>query len=339
MRIAQIAGMAESVPPKKYGGTERVISALTEELVLRGHDVTLFATGDSETTAKLVSVLPRGSREAKINDNLSIIRNVGLVFKRQKEFDVIHSHVEALTLPLADLSQTPVIITMHGPLTRENRRLFQEFTAANIVTISESQGKNISGINHAGVVYNGLEMEHYPFGGNPEDYLLFVGRISNEKGVHLAIDAAQMVDLPLVIAAKLDDVDLAYYEEYIRPRLSKRIRWVGEVTEEERNELMSKARCFLHPATWREPFGLTLIEAMACGCPVVAFGRGSIPEIIENGVTGFVVDDLDGMAEAIEAISGIDRQVCRDYALSRFNAKIMTDKYEEIYRRVTKESA
>lgn len=341
MRIAQIAPLVERVPPRRYGGTERVVHALTEELVRRGHDVTLYASGDSITSARLRSVYPCGLREAGLLDayrftNWTLL-SVGLAYEASAEFDIIHDHLLPFTLPTANLSATPVVGTMHGPFTRETRKLLQLLQGPHIVTISNAQLFGAADINYAGTVYNGLSMRHYPFSDEPEGYLLFVGRISMEKGVHIAIDVASALGVPLVIAAKLETVDREYFREYVEPRLSSRIRWVGEVDEDERNVLMSKARCFLHPVQWREPFGLTLIEAMACGCPVVAIRKGSIPEIVKDGETGFVVDDVEEMIAAVDSIEVIDRAYCRRYALENFSAERMTDGYEAIYQRIVEE--
>jgi glycosyltransferase involved in cell wall biosynthesis len=338
MRIAQIAPIIERVPPKRYGGTERVVSALTEELVKRGHDVTLFASGDSITSAKLVSVFPRSLREARLKDlyglnNLTLLL-MGTAYGMQEEFDIIHDHMLPLSLPTANLATTPVIATMHGTFTVENRKLFQTLKNPAIVSISDAQAFPAPNINHLGTVYNGLPLTDSPFGAVPEDYLLFVGRISMEKGTHIAIQVAQELDMRLIIAAKLESVDRPYFKEYVEPWLSDRIEWIGEVDEEKRNELMSKALCFLHPVTWREPFGLTLIEAMACGCPVVAMNRGSIPEIVQNGVTGYVVEDVEGMAAAVEGIENIDRAACREHALTNFSAERMADGYEAMYTKM-----
>jgi glycosyltransferase involved in cell wall biosynthesis len=338
MRIAQIAPIIERVPPKKYGGTERVVHALTEELVKRGHEVTLFASGDSVTSAKLESVYPKSLREAKLKDmygsNIFSLASIGLAYQMQKEFDIIHDHNSYLSLPAANLSQTPVVMTMHGPFTPEVRKIFQLLRNPYIVTISDSQSYPAPNLHYAGTVYNGLAMEEYPYSAEHDGYLLYVGRISMEKGVHFAIETAQQLNLPLIIAAKLDPVDKPYFHEYVEPRLTEDVKWIGEVDEAERNRLMSRAKCFLHPVTWREPFGLTLIEAMACGCPVVAFDKGSIPEIIKTGQTGFVVQDLDAMLDAVDNISTIDRSYCRKYALEFFSAKRMTDGYEEIYKKI-----
>ncbi|MDB5224510.1 MAG: hypothetical protein JWO43_132 [Candidatus Adlerbacteria bacterium] len=338
MKIAQIAPIVESVPPKKYGGTERVIHALTEELVKRGHDVTLFASGDSVSSAKIESVYPRSLREARMPDlygtNTWTLLNIGLAYELQDEFDIIHDHTAPMSLPAANIATTPVVATMHGAFNRTNRKLFQTLRGPSIVTISQSQVYAAPDINHAGTVYNGLSMEHYPFSDTHDDYMLYVGRISMEKGVHFAIEVAEQLDMKLIIAAKVDPQDQNYFKTYIEPRLSDRIRWIGEVDEAERNQLMSKAKCFLHPVTFREPFGLTLIEAGACGCPVVAFDRGSIPEIIKTGITGFVVDDVEAMIDAVNAIAQIDRAACRAHVLENFSAKKMTDGYEEIYKKL-----
>lgn len=338
MRIAQVAPIVERVPPKKYGGTERVVYALTEELVRRGHEVTLFASGDSETSAKLESVYPRGIREAKVKDlygtNNWTMLNLGLAYELQDDFDIIHDHLAPLSLPTANIASTPVIATMHGAFSRETRRLFQTLRNPNVVTISDSQVFAAPNINHIGTVYNGLDMEAYPFGEKGEGYLLFVGRISMEKGTHFCVEVAQQLDMPLIIAAKLEPVDEPYFVEYVKPHLTDRIQWIGEVDENDRNKLMSKAKCYLHPVTWREPFGLVMIEAMACGAPVVGFDRGSVPEIVKTGVTGHVVHDLDGMIEAVEAIDAIDRRACREYALTNFSTKRMADGYEALYKKI-----
>ncbi len=337
MKIAQIAPIIERVPPKKYGGTERVVHALTEELVRRGHEVTLFASGDSLTTAKLKSVIPRGLREARIKDlyglNPSTLQNIGIAYEQHKDFDIIHDHVIPASLPTANISPTPVVATMHGPFTHENKRLFETLKRPGIVSISQSQAEPVPHINHLGTVYNGLPMEQYPYRTISDDYLLFVGRISPEKGTHIAIQVAQALDMPLILSAKLEKTDEVYFKEYVEPHLSDRIQWINEVDEAARNRLMSKARAFLHPAMWREPFGLTIIEAMACGCPVVALDKGSIPEIILSGITGFVAHDIEEMIESVAQIIQINRVTTREYALEFFSAKRMTDGYLAMYEK------
>lgn len=338
MRIAQVAPIVERVPPKKYGGTERVVHSLTEELVKRGHEVTLFASGDSKTSAKLISVYPKSLREVKLKDlygqNIWTMLNIGLAYSQADSFDIIHDHVGHPSLPTANISPTPVVMTLHGAFTAENKRIFETLKKPYFVSISESQAKSAPNVNYAGNVYNGLPMENYPFSEENDGYLLFVGRISMEKGVHHAIEVAQYLDLPLIIAAKLESVDLPYFNEYVGPRLSENIKWIGEVDEAERNILMSKALCFLHPVTWKEPFGLTMIEAMACGCPVVALNKGSIPEVVENGRSGYVVNDIDEMIDAVNHIKRIDRAECRQYSLENFSATRMAEGYEKIYEKI-----
>ena len=337
MKIAMIAPIVERVPPAKYGGTERVVHTLTEELVKRGHDMTLFASGDSVTNAKLVSVYPRALREVRLqNEIVWQLLSVGAAYAREEEFDIIHDHTGYIGLPAANMARTPVLLTYHGPFTLEVRRIFNTLRKPFVSTISNAQAALAPTLHHAGTVHNGLNMRHYPFSNEHDGYLLFVGRISPEKGVHIAIQVAQELALPLVIAAKLEPSDRPYYRDYIEPFLSDQIRWIGEVDETERNRLMSRAMCFLHPVTWPEPFGLTLIEAMACGAPVVAFGRGSIPEIVQNRRTGFVVRTVDEMIDAVQNIGAIDRKRCRRHALVSFGAERMADGYEAIYEKILK---
>lgn len=336
LKIAQIAPLIESVPPKKYGGTERVVYALTEELVKRGHDVTLFASSNSKTSAKLESVLPKSLRESNPQQmyglNEWLILHLGAAYKRSEEFDIIHDHNGIYGLPTAQLSKTPVVFTLHGSITPYNKRLYRDITGPSLVSISKSQTAPFPFIKTVANIYNGLPMEDYPFLKKVGKYLLYVGRICMDKGTHFAIDAAIDLNIPLIIAAKLDEVNNPYFKEYIEPRIDNDlIKWIGEVDEKKRNKLMKNALCLLHPITWREPFGLTLIEAMATGCPVVAFNKGSIPEIIINGKTGYVVDDLEEMIEAIKKVPQIDRAECRKHALKNFNQRIMTERYEDLY--------
>lgn len=339
MRIAQVAPIVESVPPKKYGGTERVVSALTEELVRRGHEVTLFASGDSTTSAKLASVYPRAIRDARLKDiygpNYWTMLNIGLAYERFADFDIIHDHNGHLSLPTANICPTPVVMTIHGSFDPINRQFYTRLgKRVNFVSISHRQAAGAPNLNWKGNVYNGLNMKGFPFSSKEDGYLLYVGRFSYEKGAHLAIEVAQSMNLPLFMAAKLDFLDLNYYQEYIAQNLGNQIKWVGEVDQEERNKLMSHALCLLHPVTWPEPFGLTMIEAMACGTPVIAFNEGSIPEVVQDGKTGFVVDDIDGMVEAVDKVDKIDRKYCREYVLENFNEKKMTDGYLKIYEEI-----
>lgn len=344
MKIAQIAPIIESVPPKTYGGTERVIAALTEELIRMGHEVTLFASGDSKTSARLVSTIPSSLREYAnhVRDECDLygmneftLEHIANAYSHQKEFDIIHDHNMHLSATVAQYAYRPVVMTLHGVISEGIGKLFGILNKPYLVSISHAQTEPAPTLNYIGNIYNGLDMEHYPFSKNSEDYLLYVGRISANKGVHLAIDAAKRTGLKLIIAAKLDRKEnIEYYRKYIKPNLSKRIQWIGEVNESDRNRLYSKALCFLHPVTWREPFGLTLIEALACGCPVIAFNEGSIPEIIQHGKTGYVVRSVDEMIGLIRNVYSISRRYCRWYAFQNFNARVMARNYVSVYEKI-----
>lgn len=352
MRIAQIAPIIESLPPEKYGGTERVISALTEELIKRGHEVTLFASGDSQTSAKLFSVYHSSLRKANVENiyghNIWSLLNVGIAYQMQGQFDIIHDHNSQnnpVSLPLANIAKIPVVMTLHGPLTNGYSKAFEFYTHPYLVSISQTQISPAPNLNYIGNVYHGLAMEHYPFSEKNDGYLLFVGRIHvshgiEEKGLHHAIDIAEQSGMPLLIAAKLDTSlpeNVSYFQTRIKPRLSERIQWIGEVSETQRNQLMSRAYCLLHTINFAEPFGLTLIEAMACGCPVIAFDKGSIPEIIEHDKVGFVVSGTEEALDAIDRVPTIDRYYCRRYSLNRFSVKRMVDEYEVIYQAILDE--
>lgn len=348
MRIAQIAPLDCRIPPKKSGGTERVISALTEELVKRGHEVTLFASGDSKTSARLISVSPTAlsSRETKEKQNKIFdiyehnamnILNIGMAYRMQDEFDIIHDHTSQnypASLALANSSSTPVVITLHGAFTKSTTTLFSFFNNPYYVSISKAQAKAAPHLTYMGNVYHGLNMEYFPFKAHSKGYLLFSGRISVEKGVHHAIRVAKILNLPLIIAGSVDSNYKSYMRDKILPHLSDQIRWVGEVDEKKRNSLMSNALCLLHPVTWPEPFGLSMIEAMACGCPVIAYSIGSIPEIVVPGETGFVVRTISDMVKAVQKVHTIDRLSCRTLALNKFSVKNMVDGYEAIYNRI-----
>ncbi|HUQ85263.1 MAG TPA: glycosyltransferase family 4 protein [Candidatus Limnocylindrales bacterium] len=339
MKIAQIAPLIERVPPKTYGGTERVVSALTEELVKRGHDVTLFASGDSITTARLFPIYPTHLRQAKLDDfkiNSIRLMGIGIPYQRQEEFDIIHDHNLPFSTPTANLAQTPVVATLHGPIDPGNQELYENLNNPYLISISEAQVPKNAAINHITTIYHGFDMRNYPFSDTHKDYLLYVGRIAPKKGLHHAIGVAQKLNKRLIIAAKLDELHRPYFEEKIKPYLNDQISWIGEVNELERNKLMANTLAFLHPACWEEPFGLTMIEAMACGAPVVAFNRGSIPELIKNGRNGYVVETPDEMVDAISHIANINRRVCRRYALQNFNVEKMTDQYELVYQTILK---
>lgn len=335
MRIAQIAPLNQRVPPKAYGGTERIVSYLTEELVKRGHKVTLFAAAGSETKADLIPVVPHPLRDAHILDATPFTAaEVAKVYKMADKFDIIHNHAwpEYLAFPAVATSKTPTLTTIHNPFCPETRRVFEEYKNLNFVSISNNQRLSGPKLHFCSTVYNGIPVEKFPFRKNHKGYFLHVGRISLQKGTHFAIDIATKLKKELIIAAKLDPWEVNYFNQYVAPRLSNgRVRWVGEVDEKERNQLMSEAECLLLPITWREPFGLAMIEAMATGCPVISFRRGSSPEIIVHGKTGFVVDNEKQMISAVKRIDTIDRQACREHVKEKFNLKQMVDGYEKVY--------
>lgn len=338
MRIAQIAPLNQRVPPPRYGGTERVVSYLTEELVRRGHKVTLFSAAGSETKAELASVVPHPLREAHILDSTPFtVAEVAKVYKLAEKFDIIHNHAwpDYLTFAAASQSKTPTVTTLHNPFFPETRRVFDEYKNLNFVSISNNQRKSNKKLNYCGTVYNSIPVEKFPYSKNHDDYLLHVGRISLQKGTHIAIDVATSLKKELIIAAKLDPWEVEYFNQYVAPRLSNgHVHWVGEVDEAERNKLMSKALCLVNPITWKEPFGLAMIESMACGAPVASFKNGSAPEIVEHGKTGFVVENEKQMVRAIKKIGSLERKECRKHVKEKFSVKQMVDSYEDIYRKV-----
>lgn len=339
MRIAQIAPLYESVPPRLYGGTERVVSWLTEELVRRGHEVTLFASGDSRTAAKLVAAYPRGLRLDPSPPDPFALHTIELAqaFERAEQFDVLHCHVDYLAFPYARLVRTPVVHTLHGRLDmRHLLHLFAQFPEAPLVSISDNQREplRLLALNWQATVHHGLPVADIPWGASGDHgYLAFLGRMSREKRPDLAIAVAKRLGLPLKIAAKVDVGDRKYFEERIRPSLSHPlVEFVGEVDEAQKWEFLGRARCLLFPIDWPEPFGIALIEALACGTPVVARPCGSVPEIIRDGEVGFLGETVEQLAAAVKRVDLIDRERCRRYAEEHFSVSAMADHYEAVYR-------
>ncbi len=338
MRIAQVAPLYESVPPKYYGGTERVVSYLTEELVRQGHEVTLFASGDSVTTARLVAACRRSLRLDRhcVDQMAHHLLMLEQVYQRASGFDVVHFHVDYLHFPLSRRQRIPQLTTLHGRLDIEDLvPLYREFGDMPVVSISNSQRAPLPWVNWQATVYHGLPENLYRFRPEPENYLAFLGRISPEKRVDRAIEIAKRLGLPLKIAAKVDLVDKDYFDGVIAPLLrDPLVQFIGEIGEGEKDEFLGNAYALLFPINWPEPFGLVMIEAMACGTPVIAYRNGSVPEVIEEGQTGFVVTDVEDAVEAVRRIPQLKRQHCREVFEQRFTAGHMAANYVQVYERL-----
>lgn len=339
MRIAQVAPLYESVPPRLYGGTERVVSYLTEELVRLGHEVTLFASGDSCTRARLSAACDRALRlDPTCQDSLAPhIRMLGQVYQRAQEFDIIHCHTDYLGVPLARFTPTPTVLTLHGRLDiPELAPLYREYRDIPLVSISNAQRHPLPEVNWAATIYHGLPVNCYPsFQTHPGDYLLFLGRIAAEKRPDSAIRVACQAGIRLRIAAKVDQADREYFATTIRPLLDHPlIDFLGEVNDQQKRELLSNARALLFPIDWPEPFGLVMIEALACGTPVITRRRGSTPEIIRDGYTGFLCETEAEMIEAVQQIDALDRGACRREFLDRFTVTRMAQQYMNLYQAI-----
>jgi glycosyltransferase involved in cell wall biosynthesis len=338
MRIAQVAPLYESVPPKFYGGTERVVSYLTEEFVSMGHDVTLFASGDSETAAELVPCCKEALRldPGCVDPMVHHILMLERVLQAASRFDVIHFHCDYMHFPLSARMFTPSVTTLHGRLDLPDLvPLFQEFDSTPVISISNSQREPLPWLNWQATVYHGLPGDLYEFGPGPGNFLAFLGRISPEKGVENAIEIAKRADLDLCISAKVDRVDRDYFHESIEPLLKHpRVHFIGEMSDAEKNKFLGQATALLVPINWEEPFGLVMIEAMSCGTPVLAFRRGSVSEVIDDGQSGFIVDDVEGAVKAVEKVVTLDRRRCRRMFEQRFTARRMACDYVKAYARL-----
>jgi glycosyltransferase involved in cell wall biosynthesis len=335
MRIAQVAPLYESIPPQLYGGTERIVSYLTEELVGLDHDVTLFASGDSVTRARLEASCSRALRlDPHCHDTLAPhIRMLGQVYHRAQEFDIIHCHTDYLGLPLTRTTTTPTIITLHGRLDiPEIIPLYQDYAKIRLVSISDAQRIPLAHPNWIATVYHGLPPDLYSFHPQKGSYLVFLGRISREKRPDSAIRVACRAGVPLRIAAKIDRVDREYFETTVRPLLDHPlIEFLGEVNEQQKRVLLSNALALLFPIDWPEPFGLVMIEALASGTPVIARPCGSVPEVLRDGETGLLCKNEDEMVEAVHHAAVLDRAACRREFERRFTVQIMVQNYLKLY--------
>lgn len=335
MRIAQIAPLHEAVPPKLYGGTERVVSFLTEELVAMGHDVTLFASGDSITSAKLEAIWPQALRlDETLRDRLAPqFLLLEKVFERAHEFDVLHFHIDYFPASLFVRQNTPFLTTLHGRLDLpELNPVYAGLPTQNLVAISNSQSQPLRDANFIATVHHGLPLNLLHPLETPRDYVAFLGRICPEKRPDRAIRIARLAGEPLKIAAKVDRADADYYAETISPMLGNGAELIGEISDQQKSGFLSGAKALLMPIDWPEPFGLVMIEAMACGTPVIAYNHGSVPEIIEDGVTGFIVENEDEAAAALKRLPELDNAKIRARFEERFSARRMAEDYVSAYQ-------
>ena len=336
MRIAQVAPLYESVPPKYYGGTERIVSYLTEELVQQGHEVTLFASGDSKTTAELIPIAPSSLRlNRSSTDHLAHhVLMLQRISDEADRFDVIHFHIDYLHFPLTRMQQWSSVTTLHGRLDIPDLvPLYNEFQDMPVVSISNAQRTPLPQASWQSTVYHGLPGDLYSWQTHPQEYIAFIGRISPEKRVDRAIEVARRANVPLKIAAKVDTVDQDYFEVAIKPLLQdSRIEYLGEIGDLDKGKFLGNARALIFPIDWPEPFGLVMIEALACGTPVVAYNRGSVPEVLDEGRTGFIVNSVEEAVAALERLSSINRSVCRQVFEERYSAQRMAADYVAVYK-------
>ena len=335
MRIAQVSPLYESVPPQAYGGTERVVSFLTEELVRQGHDVTLFASGDSRTSARLVPMAPHALRLGGSEDALAHhVLMSDRVARIGRQFDIVHFHIDYVHFPLSRRERYTHVTTLHGRLDIPDLQpLYDEFREMPVVSISDAQRAPLPQANWQSTVYHGLPIDLFHFAPEPRGYLAFLGRISPEKRVDRAVEIARRTGMTLRVAAKVDDADRRYFETEIAPLFELPfVNYIGEISEAEKQEFLGGATALLFPIDWREPFGLVMIEAMACGTPVIAYRSGSVSEVVEDGVTGFIVDGEEDAVRAVRKLPRLDRRAIRVRFEERFTAVRMAREYEARYR-------
>lgn len=341
MKIAQVAPLVESVPPTLYGGTERVVSWLTEELVRQGHDVTLFASGDSRTAARLEPVVPRALRLQGIHDcTPSNMLMLDRVIVRQKEFDVLHFHTDFFHYPTFRNLSHRTLSTLHGRQDLPHLPdLYRAFPDMPLVSISNHQRGPVPKVNWRGTVYHGMPKGLFRLGQGQGGYLAFLGRICADKGILPAIEIARLAGLPLKVAAKVDPADQEYFDREVKPVLeaSDHVTFIGEIDDAQKQQFLGDAKALLFPINWPEPFGLVVIESMACGTPVIAFNSGAVPEILEDGVTGFVVNSVAEAAEAVGKVDRLSRTLIRARFEKRFSVEAMARAYVKIYEELTAE--
>jgi len=337
MRILQLSPLWETVPPPAYGGTEAVVSLLTEELVRLGHDVTLAASGDSQTSGDLFSVYDRSLRRATDLADRHPYEwvHIGAALAAARDFDIVHNHAGELPMAMADVLATPMLTTTHCMTTPDTEFIWRRYSQS-YNTISRWQQEHFAPLTPnaraAGFVYNAVDVDSYPFETEKSDYLLFLSRLAPEKGPQHAVEVARRTGRRLILAGKIDDYDRRFFEEVVRDLIDgEQIVFFGEADAVQKRELYAKAYCLLMPITWREPFGLVMPEAMACGTPVIAFNRGSAIEVVDHGRTGYVVETIEEMAEAVEAVGAIDAAACRAHVRRHFSPATMAAAYLRVY--------
>ncbi|MFQ6049689.1 MAG: glycosyltransferase family 4 protein [Candidatus Paceibacterales bacterium] len=344
LKIAQIAPLWFSIPPKKYGGIEWIVYNLCEILTKRGHKVTLFASADSQVSGKLVSVYPRSLIADKISwqDHTYNLLNLSEAFKRASEFDIIHSHIDLWELYFPQLVKTPCLHTIHNPLYSKAKRdsrlfIFERFKKNNFVAISNSQRKlSRAKLNFVATIYNGIRIEEFKFNPKPKDHFIWCARIDKYKGIENAIEIAKKAKVKLILAGRLDPGQEEYFRKNIKPHLGRQIQYIGEYSREEKSDFFGPAKALLYPIEWHEPFGLNMVESMACGTPVIAFKRGSVPEVIEDKKTGFVVNNIKTAVKAVKNIDKIKREDCRKWVEENFTQEVMVKNYEKLYYKLLK---
>ncbi|MCG9891603.1 MAG: glycosyltransferase family 4 protein [Thermosynechococcaceae cyanobacterium MS004] len=337
MKIAQVAPLWEQVPPPAYGGIELVVSLLTEELVRRGHEVTLFASGDSVSQAKLESVHSRAIRlDPEVKDpGIYEALHLNHVCQQADTFDVVHFHVGHTALPYVKSIKAPVVHTLHAPFTPDSRKLFRYAKEQSYISISEAQIDRDLGLNYVATVHNAIDVSRHQFYAQADEppYLAFLGRFSPDKGPHHAIAIAKATGIPLKMAGKVDPIDRAFFEREVQPHIDgSQIQFLGEANHAQKNELLGRAIAMLFPITWQEPFGLVMIESMAAGTPVIAMRMGSTPEVIVHGKTGYLCDSVEDCIAAVGRLKDLNRQDCRNHVATQFSVAKMVDGYESVYR-------
>lgn len=344
MRIAQVAPLWEPVPPRGYGGIELVVALLTDELVTRGHDVTLFASGDSDTKAKLETVVPKAFRldPSEPVPAIGEMMQMSHLLEFVDEFDLIHFHPLIPPFPIVRSIKTPTVCTLHGSFTPQNTALYQQHKDLKLISISDSQRAPLPELNYISTVYNGIDTNAYPFhpqARTEDPYLAFLGRMSPEKGPHLAIEIARRTGWKLIMAGKVDHANIDFFTKEVEPHIDgEQIIFLGEINHAQKVALTGEAAVTLFPITWREPFGLVMVESMCTGTPVLGMNMGSVPEVIENGVGGFVCDSVDDIIAKLPTALNLNRQDCHAYAVNNFGVKRMVDNYVRTYEAVISES-